>query len=171
MIIDFIPNEETTIVATIDRVSSFLDFWSEIDPIVTVTATALTQSLPSIVVTDIPCCSTINHVTLAMKYRAVENSSSCGSNNLVVACGATPHVQVDICGGGSFVDGIKMVCGMSQVATSSRDGGDVWVGDIDLASEVTGNATYVVQWECVDASRACLLFRDVQVGLRVYFSS
>ncbi len=145
---------------------AFMDFWSEIDNIVTVTSTAANQALPDIVVADIPSNSSIKRVVMMLKFRAVEDTS--GSENSLVLAG-TEHIQIDKTGG-TYIDAIKLIAGMTKVAASSRDGGDVWIGDIDISSEVDGNDTYETRWEGADCTGNNLLFHDVQVGLRVYFT-
>lgn len=148
------------------RVVNTMDFWSEIDDLVTITSTAATQALPSVTVADIPSGAVIVRVVAMLKYRAAEDTS--GSDNSLVLAG-TEHIQVDK-SGGTYIDAIKLIASSIQVAASTRDGGDVWIGDIDVSSEVDGNDTYEFQWEGADATGNNLLIRDLQVGLRVYFT-
>ena len=142
-----------------------MTFWSEIDNLVTVTSTAANQALGSIVVAGLPSNSTVKRVIMMLKYREVEDSS--GSENSLVLAG-TEHIQIDKTGG-SYIDGIKLIAGMALTPASGRSAGDVWIGDIDIKSEVDSNDTYETRWEGADCTGNNLLFRDLQVGLRVYF--
>ena len=143
-----------------------MDFWSEIDNLVTVTAAAGNQALPDIVVTGIPAGSSIKRVIMMLKYRAVENTNA-AANQLNIT--GTEHIQIDKTGG-TYIDAIKLIDGMAQVDAVARDGGDAWIGDIDIKAEVDGNDTYETRWEGADADLADLLFLDLQVGVRVYFT-
>lgn len=143
-----------------------MDFWSAIDDLVTITTTAADQALPSVTVANLPSGATITRVIAMFKYRAAEDTSA-SANNLVLA--GTEHIQVDK-SGGTYIDAIQLIASSIQVASSARDGGDVWVGDIDIKSEVDGNDTYEFRFENADALGNNLLLRDVQTGLRVYFS-
>lgn len=146
--------------------TAHLDFWSELDDLVTITTTPVNIVLPSVTVVDVPNGALILRVIAMMKYRAAEDTSGV-VNSLVLA--GTEHIQVDK-SGGTFVDAIKLIASTIQLAASSRDGGDVWVGDIDVKAEVDVNDTYEFQWEGADAVGNNLLIRDLQTGLRVYFT-
>lgn len=159
------PFEGNPVVKERGSGMTFMDFWSEIDDLVTVTSTAANQALPSIVVADIPTNATVKRVVMMLKYRAIENTDA-SSNSLVLA--GTEHIQIDKTGG-TYIDAIKLIAGMAEVAGSSRDGGDVWIGDIDISSEVDGNDTYEIRWEGADCTANNLLLKDLQVGVRVYF--
>lgn len=159
MIVDFVPNPESTSMY-------HMDYWSEVEDLLTLTSTAANATLPSVTVAGIPTGATVSRVTAMFKYRVVEDTSA-AANSLVLA--GTEHIQVDKTGS-TFIDAIKLVAGMVQVAASTRDGGDVWVGDIDIKSEVDGNDTYEFRWEGADVTGNNLLLRDLQTGLRVYFS-
>ncbi len=69
----------------------------------------------------------------------------------------------------TYIDAFKLVAGMCLTKASSIVPGDVWIGDIDISSEVDGNDTYEVRWEGADCTGNNLLFRDLQVGVRVDF--
>lgn len=142
-----------------------MDFWSEFDNLVTVTSTAANQALPAITVADIPVGSSVKRAIMMLKFRAVEDTSN-SDNSLVLA--GTEHIQIDKTGG-TYIDAIKLIAAMVLVAAGTRDPGDVWIGDIDISSEVDGNDTYETRWEGADCTGNNLLFHDVQVGVRVWF--
>lgn len=141
-----------------------MDFWSEIDPTFTITATATNRNLPSVTV-DLPPGPSIQRVVAMLKF-AIKQDSSGSSNSLVLA--GTEHIQVK--DGGTYTDAIKLIAGMAQVAGNGRDGGDAWIGDIDIKSVVDEDDTYEFQWEGSDCTADSLTFRDLQVGLRIYFN-
>ena len=159
------PFERDPVVKEKGSGMTFMDFWSEIDNIVTVTSTAANQALPSIVVADIPTNATVKRTIMMLKFRAVEDTSA-AENSLVLA--GTEHIQIDKTGG-TYIDAIKLIAGMAKVAASARDGGDGGIGDIDISSEVDANDTYETRWEGADCTGNNLLFHDLQVGVRVYF--
>lgn len=151
----------------VPRKTASMVFWSIVDDIFTITSTAANQNLPSVTVADLPAGVTITRVIAMLKYRAAENSNA-ADNNLVLA--GTEHIQVDK-SGGTFVDAIQLIASAIQVAASTRDGGDVWIGSIDISSEVDGEDTYEFRWEGADAAQNNLILRDLQVGLKVYFEA
>lgn len=159
------PFQRNTVLNRAGSGMTYMDFWSEIDNLVTVTSTAANQALPSIVVADIPTNSVVKRVVMMLKYREVENTS--GSANSLVLAG-TEHIQIDKTGG-TYIDAIKLIAGMALTPTLARSGGDAWIGDIDISSEVDANDTYETRWEGADCTGNNLLFRDLQVGVRVYF--
>jgi len=143
-----------------------MDFWSVIDPIITLNASAGDEALPSVTVANIPSGAVVSHAYVMMKIRAMEDTS--GSSNSIVLAG-TEHIQIDKTGG-SYIDAITMVAGMWEVAGTTRDGGDYLVGSLNVASEVDGNDTYELKIEGADVTAANLILRDVQVGIRVYLT-
>lgn len=146
-----------------------MDFWSDVQALLTITATAQDLALPSVVVSGIPSGATVIRAVAMFKYRAVEDTSGV-DNNLDDGGGTTtPAIQVRADTPGTYIDAINVVDGMAQVAGSGRDGGDVWVGDNDVKSEVVGNDIYEFQFDDAEAEGNNLLLRDVQTGLRVYF--
>ena len=141
-------------------------FWSEIDNLVTITSTAADQALKDVVVADIPAGSVVKRAIALLKYREVVDTS--GAENSLVLAG-TEHIQVRV-SGGTYIDAIKLIAGMCLTKASSNGNGDIWFGDLDLTEEFpTPNATYNFQWEGADVTGNNLLFRDLQVGLLVFF--
>jgi len=140
------------------------DFWSEIDNLVTVTSTAANQDLPTITLAGTP--GGIRRAVMMLKFRAVENTAGV-ENSLVLA--GTEHIQI-VRTGTTYIDAIKLIAGMALTTVNSVGPGDVWIGDIDVSSEVNAYDTYETRWEGADCTSNNLLFRDVQVGLRVWFA-
>lgn len=153
-------------VPLLERVVHHMDFWSDVDDIITLDTTAGDETLPAVTVAEIPEDAVFLRVIAMFKYRAVENSNA--SDNALIAL-AAEHIQVDRTGG-TFIDAIAMADNAIQVAGSTRDGGDVWIGAINIVSEVDRNDTYEFRMENADVDGNNLILRDVQTGLRVYFT-
>jgi len=176
MIVDFIPNPDKTsdggTVLSTTNALSHMDYWSTFykdtccESVFAITSTAADQSLPSVTVVDLPTGATVRHVKAMLKYRVAKDTSA-ALNSLVI--NGTEHIQVDK-SGCTFIDAIELVKGMVEVEASGESGGDVWVGSINISSEVTGDDTYEFRWEGSDAIGSNLELRDLQTGLRVYFS-
>lgn len=141
----------------------FRDFWSDMLPLVTITATAGDIALNSVVVADLPAGIDITRVVAILKVRAIENTNAI--LNRIDASVESPAVQVDL------VDAINLIDEQWEVAPTSVDSGDTIVGDIDISATVSGNATYAFQLDQIEADLVNLLLRDVQTGLRVYFDA
>ncbi|KKL46963.1 hypothetical protein LCGC14_2340320, partial [marine sediment metagenome] len=148
------------------RVVHHMDFWSEIDDIITLDATAGDETLPPVTVAGIPSGAVVLRVIVILSIGSFEDTS--GSENKFVLNG-TEHIQVDKTGG-TYIDAIKLINNMWLTGASGVRGGLVMIGDIDVASEVDGDDTYEFKIENADVTAASLLLRDVQVGLRVYFT-
>ncbi|KKL63930.1 hypothetical protein LCGC14_2170190 [marine sediment metagenome] len=144
-----------------------MDFWSEIDDLITLNATAANEALPSVVVAEIPAGAIILRVIAMIKIGEFEDTS--GAENSIVLAG-TEHIQVKETAGGAFTDAIKLLAAQWFTGASLHRGGDVLIGNIDIAGEVNANDTYDFQIENADVTAANLLLRDVQCGLRVYFT-
>jgi hypothetical protein len=142
-----------------------LDFWSDIDPSLVVDSTAGDEALPDIVVSDIPDGATVVRAIGVFKYRVVEDSS--GALNYVES---DQVIQVRNSVGGTYRDTINLPANCITVALNTKEGGDVIIGDNDIAIEVTGNGTYNAKWAMADAHGDSLTFYDVQIGLRVWYA-
>lgn len=147
-----------------------MDFWSDLVATVTVTATAADISLPNVTVEDIPAGATVLRAEVMMKFRTIKDTST-ADNKLDDGGGATtPAIQVRADTPGTYIDGIKVVDSTLAVVASTIEGGDFWIGNIDVSSEVDGNDTYNLQWDDAEADGNNLILNDVMVGLRVYWT-
>ena len=134
---------------------SFADFWSDPQEEVVVTDSATTPTLPSVTVSDIPVGAAIVRVAAMFKFRAVENTNAAANKLSGTTVAATSQViQVRSDAPGTWTDAIKFVDDQFGVAASTREGGDVLIGSIDIAGEVDTNDTYEFQWLCALADVA-----------------
>lgn len=150
---------------SLGRTLFFLDFWSTPQALVTIPAVAADQSLPDVTVAELPAGATVVRAVAMFKYRIVANTNA-GDNKL----NGAQEIQVRTDAPGAWTDGINFVDDQFSIAASTREGGDVAIGAIDIGATVTGNDTYNFQWDEAVADLASLTFADVQTGLRIYFS-
>ena len=143
-----------------------MDFWSDLDDNIAVDAAAGDENLPNVVVADLPTGATVVRAIMMFKYSKRVDSSS--------AANYTEDAQVmsiDSSGArDSVVTAINIPDDSFHTAADATEGGDVIIGDNDVAAEVIGNATYYPTWELADAHGASLTFYDVQVGLRIWYT-
>lgn len=108
---------------------------------------------------------TITHVYAGFKFRMVENTNA-AANKL----DAAQYIQTNNAAEG-LDNAIALVDDQFGVAASSREGGDVVMGNIDLHSSAhpidAFNVTVTFQWTAADADQANLVFNDVQTFLVV----
>ncbi len=140
-----------------------MDYWSETQEELQVDAGGGTETLPTVTVGDLPATATIIRAIAMFKFRMVENTYA-GANNL----NGAQHIQVQA-GGGTWRDAISIVDTLCKFTEAAREGGDVWIGDHDIAVEVDENEAYSFQW-VADALQEFIQFNDVQTGLRIWYS-
>jgi len=145
-----------------------MDFWSDVKEAVVVTGGQTTFAIASVVVANLPVGATIVRAVAMFKFRMVENTFA-GVNKLD-ATAALP-IQVDDSVAHGYVTAIDFVDdAFTLAAAPTREGGDVIIGDNNIAARVDGNDTYPFRWLDAKADQANLEFNDVQVGLRIWYS-
>ncbi len=142
-----------------------LDFWSASQEEVQLTAVAGDKALPDVTVAGLPTGATVLRAVVMFKFRAVENTNA-AANKL----NGAQDIQVRDDTPGAWADAINLLDDQFGLAASTREGGDVVMGSLDLSATVDGNDTYNLQWDEGVADQGNLQFNDVQVGLRVWFS-
>ncbi len=149
------------------KMAQSLDFWSEMQEevqLADVSAPGSDVALPSVVVSGLPLGVTLLRAVAMLKFRAVENTNV-AANKLSGA----QYVQVRVSTPGDWANAITLADDQFGIAASTREGGDVVIGDIDVKATVTGNGTYNMQWAAALVDAANMQFNDVQVGLRLYW--
>jgi len=156
-------------VAKQNRVLCSMDFWSEMAVSVTVTGaqSTITTGLNNVVVADLPDGATVVRAIAMMKFRMVENTYA-GVNKLDAA--AALPIQLDDVGNTGMLTCLDFADDLFTLAASTREGGDVYIGDNDVAARVDGNDTYDFQWLNAKADQANIVFNDVQMGIRIWYS-
>lgn len=180
---DVVGNKTDTAITAKDNVSSIIrylkglmdsksrqlfsmDFWSDLREEVAVTGAQSTIALPSVTVANLPAGAVIVRAIALFKFRMVENTFA-GANKLDAA--AALPIQVDDGAATGYVTAIDFVDDAFTLAASIREGGDVIIGDNNIAARVDGNDTYPVRWLDAKADQNNLQFNDVQCGLRVWY--
>lgn len=155
--------------ALLDVIVSYMDFWSDSDDEIALTTVSAPHNLPSVVVAGLPSGVTIIRVVAVLKIALIKDTSS--SNNAVNS--VTMVLAVDADGGyASTVPAINIPNNSwaVDVSQAKERGGDVMIGDNDIASEVTGNGTYYGRFENAACDGNNLELKDIAWGLRVYFT-
>jgi len=148
-----------------------MDFWSPPQEEVTITNAAATKTLPSVTVGDLPSGATVVRAIALLKFRAVENTNVAANKLSGATVAATSQViQVRTDAPGTWRDAIKFVDDQFGLAASTREGGDVLIGDTDIAVEVTANDIYEFQGLLMLADVSALNWNDLQCGLRIWYS-
>jgi len=158
----------------LDKKYSILDFWS--DPLEEVQldgAVAATIALGTVTVADLPAGATIVRAIAMFKFRALENTNA-GVNKLdgATVVNTSQVIQVADDTPGTYYDAINFVDDQFGMAATTREGGDVLIGSIDIAGsgKVDANDGYLFRWLLALADEDFLQFNDVQVGLRIGYS-
>lgn len=155
------------VIAT-EKMLFTMDFWSQPQEEVQLTDTAAPGTdvtLPDVTIADLPDGATIVRAIAMLKFRMVENTNAAAN-----ALQGDQHIQVRDDTPGTYRDAISLMDNMFGLAASTREGGDVMIGDHDIAVEVDGNDTYNFKWAAALVDKANLQFNDVQVGLRILYS-
>ncbi len=156
------------ILSRFDRQLVTMDFWSDSVEEKAVTAAQVTAAVgAAVVVADLPAGATVVRAIVMMKFRMVENTNA-AENSL--DCGAAQPIQIDDVANTGMRDCIDFVDEQFKIAAETREGGDVLIGDINVADRVDGNDTYDFQWLNAKAHLANIQFNDIQMGIRIYYS-
>lgn len=166
-----IPADVDGLKTSRDRQLFSMDFWSAPQEEVAIPAVAGTLTLPTVTVADLPAGVTVVRAIAMVKFRAIENTNAAANNLDGATVAATSQViQVRDDTPGTWRDVITFVNNQFGLAASTREGGDVLIGDTDIAVEVDANDGYNFQYLLAKADLLGINWNDVQVGLRVTFS-
>jgi hypothetical protein len=152
----------------------FVDFWSDVISGMTVLSGAadLPTSPFTVTVEDMPDGVSIIRAISSLKVRAIKDTSA--AENYLTA-GKFRGMKSGGTWGVDDVVAIDFVDGQWNVDASTKEGGDVVVGDNNIASIVDGNGEYYFHFDetargdAIKALATGLVFYDMQAGLRVYF--
>lgn len=161
---------QTTIITDVGRQVSTMEFWGDVDDIITLTTATTNTNLPNVAVADIPAGATIIRVIGMIRMRAMNNT-----NAVANAINGANVIKVMKSGGSWGVDDVDLINipdNIWSTAASTKEGGMLIEGDNDAASEVDANATYNIRFNgniFVDGNNLELI--DVDAGLKVYFTA
>jgi hypothetical protein len=128
---------------------------------VTADTTHTDASLPSITLPDI--AGTIVRVYAGIFFRMIENTNA-AANKL----NGTQEIQVKEHAAGAYIDAINLVDDQFGIAASTREGGTIVRGIIDVSAQVAAfNKTYDFLWDEPLTDQDSLVFYDLQTFLVV----
>jgi len=168
-----IQSDVTSIVITTGVQLSCADFWSETvdEAEVEIDAAGETKELPAVTIEKIPSGASVLRAVAMFKFRMLGNTNA-GANRL--NGGTVPEtsqvIQVRDDTPGAWGDAINFVDSQYAIEGETREGGDVCFGTIDVSNIVDGNGVYEFQWLLARPLLNYMLFCDVQMGIRVWYS-
>ena len=163
-----VQEEVADIQEGVEALISQADFWSQADDVIDLPAVAADVTLPAVAVSGLPSGISLTRVVALLKVRAIENTNAGGAN----ALDGVQAIRVKKSTGTWGVDDIAAITlpdNLWTVAASTRESGDVLIGDIDLKAKVDGNGTYNLRFENALVDLASLRLNDVMVGLRFFY--
>jgi len=143
-----------------------VDFWSDVDDVIDLPAVAAPTAFPSVVVSGLPSGVTLDRVVALVKVRAIENTNAGDTNGI----NGAQVIQVQK-GAGAWATAINLADNQWLVAASTRESGDVLIGDNDVKATVDGDGTYNFRLPAALVDLASLRLNDVLVGLRFFFQT
>jgi hypothetical protein len=161
---------DPTIVDTVMRGLSVVDYWSNFYEEIQLGAVAATLTMPTVTVADLPAGSDIIKVNAIVSYRAVQNIYD-GNNALDgdTVAATSQVIQVRSDAPGTWTDAINFVNGSFALITETREGAGAMFGQLNLATEVAANDTYEFRWLLAKSSWNNINFNDIQTGLRIWY--
>jgi len=143
-----------------------VDFWSDVDDVIDLPAVAAPTAFPSVVVSGLPSGVTLDRVVALVKVRAIENTNAGDTNGI----NGAQVIQVQK-GAGAWATAINLADNQWLVAASTRESGDVLIGDNDVKATVDGDGTYNFRLPAALVDLASLRLNDVLVGLRFFIQT
>ena len=168
-----IQGDITQVVVSSGKQLLSMDFWSETvdEADVEIDAAGETKDLPPVVIEKIPSGASVLRAVAMFKFRMLENTNT---NPNRLNGGTVPEtsqvIQVREDTPGDWGDAINFVDSQYAIEGETREGGDVCFGTIDISAIVNGNGVYEFQWLLARPLLNYMLFCDVQMGIRVWYS-
>ena len=162
-----------TLEASVGRALLTMDFWSDSLEELQLSDAVGDKTPPSVEVADLPGDATVVRAQVMFKFRMIENVHATLTNNLDGGTVADTSQVMQIAepdNGEAFVDCINFVNGQFNIAAATREGGDVIIGSIDVATKVDQNRIYQFKWLQAMALEDHLQFNDIQMGIRIWYS-
>lgn len=167
------PADQSEVEAEIRKAVTSLDFWSDPDDVIDLGPGESTDvDLPSVGVAGLPSSISLVRVVAMLKVRAIENTSASGANAIKGAQAIRVKPSDKSWGDATFdLAAIDLPDNLWTVAASTRELGDVLIGDNDVKVAASGNGTYNLRFEDQVVDYDQLRLNDVMVGLRFYFTT
>jgi len=160
-----IPADVDGLKASRDRQLFSMTFWSLPQEEVAIPAVAADQALPDVIITDLPAGASIERATCIFVYSNKENS-----NAAVNKLNGAQEIQVRTDAPSAWANCIIFLDNLFTLAASTREGGGVIFGTMDVLATITGNDTYNFQWNEALADQDSIKFNDVQMGIQIWYS-
>jgi hypothetical protein len=147
-----------------------IDFWGVPADVINLPAAPADVDLPDVEVPGLPAGAEIIRVVAILKTRIIENTAGGGSN----AINGSQVIRVKKSGGNWGVDDIDAIVlpdNLWTVAASTREMGDLLIGNFDVGSQVDGPDTYNFRFASARVDFNYLRLNDVMVGLRFYLKT
>jgi len=161
------PTDIDTLVQQMVTNVSMMEFWSDIDDIITLTTATANVALPDIVIANIPANTTIIKANGMIKMRALNNTSQAAN---AINGASVINVKKAATAWGASVALINIVDNAWYTEASTKEGGMLVEGDNNVIAEVDANGIYNLRFNgnvFVDGNNLELI--DVMVGLKIYF--
>lgn len=151
-----------------------MDYWSSQMSKITLSATPADIVFPSVTVAGLPNDIEIIAVYAMLKVRLMKDTS--GADNYINEANKTIRAK-KFSGewGTDDIVAIGFAANQWYTTASTKESGDVMMGNNDIKSVVDGNSTYNFRTDesawgnAISALAASLELYDVQVGIRVYY--
>lgn len=167
-----LDNKVEGLSTAIQRKPVSREWWSALTVAVTITGTSTAKALPEVTIPSsggnrLPAGATIQGAIAMVKFRKLENTNANNANEL----SHVQHLQVRDDSPGSWHNALTLPDGLLPIATATAEGGDLWIGNIDLSSlgYVDGADTYQFQIDEAHSQQADLQLKGLQTGIRVYY--
>ncbi len=147
-----------------------VDFWSTAVNVIDLPVAPIDVALPDVVVSDLPGGAVVARVVAIVKMRVIENTNAGGPNAINGAQAIRVKRSTGIWGVHDIA-AIHLPDNLWTVAASTREMGDVLIGNIDLKAVVNAQGTYNLRFENARVDLDYLRLNDVMVGLRFYLSA
>ena len=178
-IINQVQNDVIQIQSDIDSIPTdvvelltFTDFWSNPITEAEIDSAGVTVSLPGVTVGGLPDGATVLRAIAIFKFRMIENTdASANALDGDTEPATSQVIQVRDDTPSDWIDAINFVDGQFGLGGETRESGDVCIGSIDISGIVVGNAGYEFQWLLGRANQDSIIFNDIQMGIRVWFST
>jgi hypothetical protein len=168
-----VQGDVSSIVITTGVQLSCADFWSETvdEAEVEIDAAGETKELPAVTVEKLPTGASVLRAIAIFKFRMIENTNTNANRlNGSTIPGTSQIIQVRDDTPGAWGDAINFVDTQYAVEGETREAGDVFFGAMDISDIVDGNGVYEFQWLLARPLLNYMLFCDVQMGVRVWYS-
>jgi len=150
-----------------DRMLEHDTIWSTLDNEIIITSTVTDKDFPNVIVNDvIPEDAVVVRAEVLIKFRMLENTANDGVNFISGSQTIRVKKSTGTWGADDMV-AINLPNESWELASSTRERGDIIFGGIDVKSVVDSNGTYNIKLSGSQSTRNNLELRDVQSGILI----